>query len=185
MALKIIDYLSKKNRLTPPVVSEKSYLLILEDDPEQMEMLVEFAMQEMHKLYENDGADQEYKEKITNMSVISASSIDALKNQITKNKNILFALLDCNTPDKQGEKPHDQFIKTNYQITGQHKAVDLMTKHLPNVPVTMISSFNRFQKIVLNHYERTHNLTMNFIKKKDHLMIKNNINYYLRQHLNK
>jgi len=138
----------------------------------------------MHKIFESDATDREHKEKITHMSVISASSIDSLKSEVTKNKNILYALLDCNIPDKKGGKPHDQFVKTNYQITGQHKAVDLVTEHLPDVPITMISSFNRFQKIVLNHYEKTHDLTMNFIKKKDHLMIKNNIRYYLRRHLN-
>jgi len=184
MGFKLLNNLPKKHSPPAPNASEKSYLLILEDDPDQMEMLVSFAMQEMHKLFQNDDLNQKYKEKIVNMSVISVTSIESLKNQVTQNKNILFALLDCNTPDSKGDKPHDQFVKKGYQITGQHKAVDLVMTHLPNTPITMISSFNRFQKIVLNHYDKTHNLTMNFIKKKDHLMIKNNINYYLRQHLN-
>jgi len=184
MVSTIFKKIFPQNALAAPSASEKSYLLILEDDPEQMVMLIDFAMQEMHKLFKNKDLDQQKKERIMQMSVISASSIDSLETQITKNKNILFALLDCNTPDYKDTKPHDQFIKKGHQITGQHKAVDLVTKHLPNTPITMISSFSRFQKIVLNYYESKHNLMINFIKKKDHLMIKNNINYYLRQHLN-
>ena len=161
-----------------------SYILIIEDDPDQMGLLVDFAQEEMKKIISNEHFDDAQLVEIKNIKIITATNIKALEKAIQTHKNILLAILDCNIPDTKGGSPHDQFIKTAYKITGQHKAVDIVSKHLPDTPITMISSMNRFQKIVTQYYESKHDLSINFIRKSDFEIIKKNIAYYLRKHLN-
>lgn len=163
--------------------NSSSYILIIEDDPDQMSLLVDFAQQEMTRIISNEHFDESQLRETQNIKVITATNIFSLKKAIQTHKNILLAILDCNIPDSKGGAPHDQFVKTAYKITGQHKAVDIVSKYLPGTPITMISSMNRFKKIVTQYYESKHDLSINFIRKRDAEIIKKNIAYYLRKHL--
>jgi len=160
-----------------------SYILIVEDDADQMGLLVNFAQMEIKRIIDNENFNDEKKQKARDIKIITATNINSLQKAVQLHKNVLLAVLDCNLPDTRGGAPNDQFIKTNHQITGQHKAVDVVSESLPNTPITMISSLNRFQKIVNQYYINSRNLSINFIKKKDISIIQNNIGWYLRQHL--
>lgn len=164
--------------------SSTSYIIIIEDDPEQMSLLSNFARSALHEISSSENIEDDQRQKIKEIKLITATNIHALEQAVQIHKNVLLAILDCNIPDNNGGQPHDQFVKTNYKITGQHKAVDIVTKHLPSTPITMISSMNRFQKIVTQYYENKHNLNINFIRKSDFNIIKKNIGYYLRKHIN-
>ena len=161
-----------------------SYILIVEDDPDQMGLLAHFAHGEFKRIMADDNTTEAQRLKIQSIKIISATNIRALEKAVHAHKNILLAILDCNIPDTKDQAPHDQFIKTAYKITGQHRAADIVVKSLPNTPITMISSMSRFQKIVTRYYENEHDVHINFIRKKDMDIIKNNIAYYLRKHIN-
>lgn len=158
-------------------------ILIVEDDPDQMELLIEFARDEIKKLIKDENTNVRQKQKIKNIQIIKVTNINSLQKAISIHKSVLLAILDCNIPDAKGSAAHDQLVKTNHIITGQHRSVDIVIKHLPSAPITIISSLNRFQKIVSQHYEAKRDISINFISKKDQLMIKRNIGYYLRQYL--
>ncbi len=158
-------------------------ILIVEDDVEQMDLLVSFAREEIKTILANEQTSDDQREKIKQIQIIKVNNSASLRKAVTLGKGILLAIIDCNIPDSRGSQAHDQLVKTNHAITGQHKSVDIVTKHLPDAPITMISSLDRFQKIVSQFYERNHNLSINFIRKSDQTMIKRNINYYLRQYL--
>lgn len=96
-------------------------------------------------------------------------------------KNVFLAILDCNVPDKKGANAHDQLIKTNHIITGQHTSVDIVTEHLPGTPITLTSSLNRFQRTVNRYYESKFNLSIDFIKKNDPTRIRKNIEHSLNR----
>lgn len=158
-------------------------ILIAEDDPDQMNLLVDFALGEIRKLFDAEAASDEQRQKIRNIKIIPVNSIASLEKAVRLKKTVLLAILDCNMPDAKGGVAHDQFIKTKYKITGQHRSVDIVTENLPGTPVTMISSLNRFKKIVSQYYKTQHDININYIGKNDELMIKRNIGYYLRQYL--
>jgi len=158
-------------------------ILIVEDDPEQMALLADFAKVEIKKLIDAEHITAEKRKKLQDINLLKASNINSLEKAISNHKNILLAILDGNIPDSKDGKAHDQFVKTGYKITGQHRSVDIVTKHLPETPITMISSLNRFQKIVHQYYKNKHGVSINFIRKKDTPMIKRNIGFYLRQYL--
>ena len=160
-----------------------SHILIVEDDIDQLRLLVDFAQTEIKRNIDNQNTNELQKQKLSNIKIITATNISSLQKAVKIHKNILLAILDCNIPDTKGDKPHDQFIKTNHKITGQHKAVDIVSEYIPDTPITMISSLNRFQRIVNQYYKNKYNLGINFIKKKDTSIIQNNIGWYLRQHL--
>ena len=176
-----------KNKLigsiNTPKKDDNAYILILEDDPDQMQMLTSFALNELQKFVDNIDTSEEKKEKIANVKIISVTCIDALRKVSEKYDQVLLALLDGNTPDEKGGDPHDQFIKSNHQITGEHQAIEIVKKMLPNTPITMISTLDRFRKLVFKHYNTQHEMNINFINKSDQEMIGNNIGYYLRQYL--
>lgn len=180
MVLSRLKELRKKNGL-PHEGAAHSYILIVEDDPDQMAMLVDFAENELKRLISGDHISPSKKEKLKNVKLLTASNINSLKNAASDHSNVLLALLDGNIPDTKGGVAHDQFIKTGHKITGQHKCVDIVSEHLPNTPVTMISSMTRFQKIVHQYYKNRHDLSINFIRKKDTSIIQRNIAFYLRQ----
>ena len=169
---------------SPPGKNTKSNILVIvEDDPDQKSLLVNFALDEIKILLHNENTNDEKKQRLKNIKIISASNIRSLKKAASAHENALMALLDCNIPDEKGGKPHDQFVKTNHKITGQHKSVDIVRELLPGTPITMVSSMNRFQKIVTQYYQKEFDFSVNFISKKDVLMIQRNIRYYLRQYL--
>ncbi len=158
-------------------------ILIVEDDADQMELLTGIVLGEIQKITDNQNLDEQKKQQVRDIQIIRVRNIDSLKKAASTHKGTILALLDCNIPDTKDSPAHDQLIKTNYKITGQHKSVDIVTQHLPNTPITMISSLNRFQKIVVQYYEKKNNLNLNFISKNDQPMIERNIAYYLRQHI--
>jgi len=160
-----------------------SHILIVEDDIDQMGLLVDFAQTEIKRIIDNENTSDEQKQKARNIKIITATNIRSLLKAVQMHKNVLLAVLDCNLPDTRGGAPHDQFIKSNHKLTGQHRAVDIVSRGLPSTPITMISSLNRFQRIVNQYYTNTHNISINFIRKKDAPIIQNNIGLYLRQHL--
>lgn len=163
--------------------SDTPKILIVEDDSEQMDLLIDFALSEIKKILENKNISDEQREKVKTTQIIKVSNIDTLEKAVSMNDEVLLALLDCNIPDTKDGAPHDQLVKTNHVITGQHRSVDIVTENLPETPITMTSSMNRFQKIVSQHYKSKHNLSINFIPKNDQSMIQRNIGYYLRQYV--
>lgn len=160
-----------------------SNILILEDDFDQMDLLVHFALNEIKELIEDENTNDEQRQIIKNIKIIKVRHIDSLKKAVSIHKNVLLAILDCNIPDSKDSVAHDQLIKTNHRITGQHKSVDIVTKHLPKTPITMISSLDRFKRIINQHYKNKYDLSINFIRKNDQPMLQRNIGYYLRQYL--
>ncbi len=158
-------------------------ILILEDDPDQMDLMISFALGEINKLMDDENTSDKQKQKLKSIQIIKVVDIRSLERTVSVYKGSLLAVLDCNVPDAKGGKSHDQLVKTNYKITGQHKPVDIVTEHLPNTPITMISSLNRFQRIVSQYYKSEYDLSLNFIGKSDQSMIKRNIGYYLRQYI--
>ena len=161
--------------------SKNPKLLIVEDDKEQMELLVSFALSEIQNLADHGSTNDKQKQILQSVTVIKANNVQSLKKITSSYKDIFLAVLDCNLPDSEGQPATDQLIKTNYRITGQHRPVDIVLKHLPNTPITMISAFNRFQSLLNQYYESKYDLSINFIRKSDQSMIKRNIAYYLRQ----
>lgn len=158
-------------------------ILIVEDDNEQMDLLVGYALNEIKSLIDDQASDELEIQKLKDIRILKVSNISTLEKAVIRHKNIILTVLDCNIPDIKGGVPHDQLIKTNYKITGQHKSVDILSGNIPDTPITMISSLNRFRKIVTQHYFKTHGLNINFIAKSDQAMINRNIGYYIRQYI--
>ena len=176
----------KKNLLKNETLQEEnidSSILLVEDDLDQMDLLVGFALSEITKLINNDNTNDEQKQQLKSIQIIKVSDIKSLEQVVSIHKGVFFTILDCNIPDSKESDPHDQFVKTNHRITGQHKSVDLVIENLPNTAVTIISSMNRFQKTVTKYYKKTNNRHLNFISKSDGDMINKNIGYYLRKHI--
>lgn len=165
-------------------LSTRPNILILEDDPDQMELLISFVRSEITKLIDHGDLNDVQRNKLRTTGIIKISNIDSLEKAAVKYQGVVLAILDCNTPDVFGGSAHDQLIKTKYKITGQHKSVDIIVENLPDTPITIISSLNRFKRIVSQYYEKTHDLNINFIGKDDQLTIERNIETYLRQYLN-
>jgi len=160
-----------------------SNILILEDDPDQMEMLVDFALDELAKLAADENISDEQRQKVEDIRLIKVSNIQSLQKSASMHKDVLLALLDCNTPDTEGSAPNDQLVKTNHSITGQHRAVDIVTHYLPDTPITLMSSLDRFRRLVNRYYANKHNLSIRFVGKSDQLGIKENIQFYLKEYL--
>ena len=158
-------------------------IFIIEDDPDQIDLLVNLTLNELRKVIDYEHTTDEQRSAIRSIQILKINDVSSLNKAAQTYKNVLLAVLDCNLPDTKDGKAHDQLIKTNHKITGQHKSVDILTKHLPDTPITMISSLNRFQKIVTRYYENTQGLDINFIRKHDLPILERNIGYYLRQHL--
>jgi len=139
---------NKGNKVSPSDTKvEQPKLLIIEDDPEQMELLVSFASSEMQKRLDDQSTTEQQKEKVKSIRIIPTTNIESLQKILSLYKNIFWVLMDCNIPDTKGGEPHDQLIKINHAITGRHKSVDLIIDNLPGTPITMISTLNRFEKL--------------------------------------
>lgn len=160
-----------------------SNILILEDDADQMLFLVDLAQSEVKKIISDKNISDRQRQAIKEIRIIKVSDINSLKKAVSTHKNIMLAILDCNTPDAKGSAPHDQLVKTNYRITGQHKSVDVVIKHIPDTPITLISSLDRFQRTVYRYYENKYILSINFIRKSDSSGISENFEHYLREYL--
>ena len=158
-------------------------ILIVEDDLDQMDLLVSFALSEIKALMDDENTNEQQSQNLKDIKILKVNNINTLEKAVRVYKNVLLAVLDCNIPDTKDGASHDQLVKTNHRITGQHKSVDIVTKHLPDTPITIISSLNRFQRTVSRYYKSEHDLNINFIPKNDQLMINRNIGHYVRQYL--
>ena len=158
-----------------------SAILIAEDDHDQRNLLIDFSMNQIKQVLEDKTLNDQQRQTLNNIQIMSVSNIASLKRAVAKNKNVILAILDCNMPDTKDSPSHDQFIKTNHKITGQHRSVDIVSGHLPNTPITIISSLNRFRRIINLYYKNKLGTEINFINKKDPSAIQKNIQHYLRQ----
>ena len=147
--------------------SQKPIILILEDDQDQMDLLTALTLGEAQKLINDTSIDDSRKQDIRNVNIVSVGDINSLKKAVLTYKKVLLAILDCNVPDTKHTAAHDQLIKTNHRITGQHRAVDLVLKNLPETPIAITSSWDRFRIIVGRYYQRKYNLTIKFVRKSD------------------
>ncbi len=158
-------------------------IIVLEDDVDQMLFIIDFALSEINTLIEDEWTSDEQRKRLKSIKILKVADISSLYSAATKHKGTILAILDCNTPDTKGAKPHDQFIKTKHVITGQHRAVDIVTEHLPQAQITMISSMNRFRTLINRYYATNHGLSINFIGKKDAAKISQNIRIRLKKFL--
>jgi len=163
--------------------SYHSSILILEDDPDQMRLLVNLAQSELKKVIEDENTSDQQKQRILDIRIIKVNNTNALEKAVSTHKNILLAVLDCNAPDTKDGVAHDQLVKTNHVVTGQHNSVDIVTKHIPDTPITLISSLDRFHRTVNRYYERNQNLMISFKRKNDPAGIAKNVERHLRDHL--
>ncbi len=156
-------------------------IILVEDDPDQMDLLVQCALDEINKIIENVNTSESDKQRLNSIKIVKVSNIRSLERAISKYKDLFFAVLDCNLPDVKGGKPNDQLVKVKHRITGQHRAVDIVHKHVPTAPITLISSRYRFKSVVYQYYEDMDGLNITFISKDNQEMIQRNIGYHLRQ----
>lgn len=161
-----------------------SSILILEDDPDQMAFLVSLALAEIKNIMSNKSTSDRQRNIIKGIQVLKVSNTNSLQKAVSVHKDVLLAVLDCNAPDTKGGAAHDQLVKTKHVITGQHSAVDIMITNLPDTPITLISSFDRFRRTVNRYYESKHDLTIGFVRKNEPTKISNNIKHHLTQYLN-
>ena len=163
--------------------SQVPNILIVEDDPDQMILLIDLVRGVIENLMQQKLTGEKQRKILKSIGIVKVTNGASLEAAATHCKKILLAIMDCNIPDAKAGVAHDQLVKTQHRITGQHKSVDIIKKHCPDTPITMISSLDRFQKIVSKFYQNEHNISINFIRKSDHSMIQGNVGYYLRQHL--
>ena len=162
---------------------ENHKILLLEDDPEQMDLMVSFVGEELRKITDDENISTRRRKKLQSIQIIKATNIKSLKSAVEVIDGVLLAVLDCNTPDEKDGEPNDQFVKTKHKITGQHQSVDIVRKGLPDTPITMVSSLNRFKTIINQYYQKEYDINVNFIRKADAPIIQRNIRYYLRKYL--
>lgn len=158
-------------------------ILIAEDDREQMDVLGQLIVDELKKLTDSDSTSESRLERLKQVQIAKVTNISDLKKVVEANSNLILAVMDCNMPDVSGGEPDDQFVKINHRIIGQHNAVDAVISKQPVVPITMISSLNRFRNLVTRFYKSKHDISINFISKSEQTMIRRNIAYYIRQYL--
>ncbi len=156
-------------------------IVIVEDDPDQMLLLADFVLSEIRQLKDKPSTNLAQQEWLKSVRVVKVSNARALKQVAMAHDNAILVVLDCNIPDQPGGEANDQFAADNHVITGQHKSVDLLVKYLPDAPLTLISSMNRFRSTVTNYYRDKHGIELAFLSKNDAAKIKKNIGYYLRR----
>jgi hypothetical protein len=161
-----------------------SHIIILEDDPDQMEFLVGLAQRELKKILSDETISDRQWRGIKRIKIIKVNNTSSLQKAASMYKDVLLAMLDCNAPDTKGGAAHDQLVKTKHIVTGQHSAVDIMTANLPDTPITLISSFDRFHRTVNRYYESKHDLSIQFVRKSDTVKISENIQHHLTTYLN-
>lgn len=158
-------------------------IFLLEDDADQIELLANFIILEIHNKISDEQLNETQKQDLKNITIAKLMDIQSLQVAAKRHTNVLMAIMDCNVPDIKGGAAHDQFVRTNQRITGQHKPVDVLLRELPATPITLISTLNRFKQLVTSYYRRERNLKINFINKNDQQMIQRNIAYHLSKYL--
>jgi len=160
---------------------QKSYLFIIQDDIDQMELLVSFGLNQITHLLDSETTSAAQKALLRDISIIKIKDMRSLEKAVTMYKNVVMVIMDCNIPDIKGGVPNDQLIKTNHKITGQHKAVEILTKFLPSVPITSVSSMKRFDKLLTRYYKQNNGLELKFISKQDHSKVLQEMRFYLNR----
>jgi len=155
--------------------ADSPIVLLVEDDPEQMAYLAQLCLGEIQQLIDDVNLSETQKSKLRSIKILKVSNIDSLEKTVSLYKEVLMTIMDCNIPDKKGGNANDQFVKSNYRITGQHRAVDIVKEALPSAPITLISSMNRFRTMVNQFYKDKHDLQLKFISKNNSEKIQNNI----------
>lgn len=158
-------------------------ILILEDDPDQMAFLIDATKAEVTEYVENESPNSQQLRSLNNIQLIKVSNVGSLNKAVSIHKDVILAILDCNTPDSIDGKPHDQLIKTKHKITGQHRAVDIVIQQLPDTPILLTSSLNRFRKIIYQYYENNHGVDLRFIRKSNPQKLGRNIKEHLSRYL--
>ncbi len=164
-------------------IQEQHAILIVEDDREQMDLLVNFVLNETRKIIDKEDTTPWQRDKLKSIKVLKIGDLSSLKKVASLQVDIVLALMDCNIPDEKGGKSHDQFVKTNHRITGQHASVDLIIDRFPSAPIVMTSSMNRFQKLVTQYYKSKHDLNLKFVKKSEVEGIQDTIGLFLKAYV--
>ena len=95
----------RKSSRTPMRVSDLPSILIVEDDPDQLEMLVRLAILEIKSLLADDTLPSRAREKILSFNIIKVPEMKSLKRAVSFNKNVVLAIVDCNLPDEKWPGP--------------------------------------------------------------------------------
>jgi len=161
----------------------KPAIFLLEDDIDQMRLLSQLIMIEVKALKTDHLLSDEQLERLNRLQIIKIGDLLTLSKACQNFKNIVFSLVDCNIPDDKLSAPHDQFVKTNHLVTGQHRPVDLISDSAPEAPITLMSSMDRFQRLVIRYYEGQTQLAINFVSKRDKSKLKNAIANHLKTYI--
>jgi len=164
-------------------IHDQPTIFLLEDDADQIDLLASFIIEEIQNKIADTQLNETQKQVLRDIKIAKLTDVQSLEIASNRYSNVILAIMDCNLPDSKGDMPHDQFVRINQRITGQHKPVDILISQLPSTPITLISTLNRFKHLVTSHYRRKHDLMINFINKSDQEMIQRNIAYYLRKYL--
>ncbi len=158
-------------------------IFVLEDDVDQMNLLAQLIMVEVRALREARTLSSKQLELLKSMQIIKIGDLLTLRKACQNFKSIAFSLVDCNIPDDKHSVPHDQFVKTNHLVTGQHRSVDLISQCAPGAPITLMSSMDRFQRLVIRYYEDQSELAIKFISKRERSKLSNAIATHLRDYI--
>ncbi|NND82281.1 MAG: hypothetical protein HKN50_07625 [Gammaproteobacteria bacterium] len=159
-------------------------ILIVEDDPEQMRLFVNYAVTELKALLKDPAITAQQRAMLTPFNILQVGEMKSLQQAVMTGDEVVMAILDCNIPDASGELPNDQFVmQDKHKVTGQHKSVDLIACYLPGTPITLTSSMRRFQRTITRFYASQTELQLDFISKDDIAKMQTNIGYHLRAHI--
>jgi len=158
---------------------EKPTILLIEDDPDQMSLMTQLTLIEVNALKADRILNDEQLEKLNDIQILKIGDLQTLGKACSNYQNVIFSLVDCNIPDDKASAPHDQFVKTNHLVTGQHRSVDLICQCAPNAPIILTSSMNRFQRLVIRYYDDKSDVLIRFVSKRD----KSKLSKYLAKNL--
>ncbi len=161
----------------------KPAIFLLEDDIDQMNLLAQMIMLEVKALKEDRSTSDQQLELLNKLQIIKIGDLLTLRKACKNFKNIVFSLVDCNIPDDKNSVPHDQFVKTNHLVTGQHRSVDLLSSSAPEAPITLMSSMDRFQRLVIRYYEDNTKLAIKFVSKREKSKLSQAISRHLRDYM--
>lgn len=146
-----------------------------------MDLLVGITVSKLKRLLRDAAIPAEQRKKLKPFNILRVSEMKSLEQAVTTDDNVIVAIVDCNIPDAEGAEPHNQFVKKDsHEVTGQHKAVDLIAQHLPGTPIVLMSSMRRFQRTVPRFYAAQSELQLEFISKDDISKIREKIGNHLR-----
>jgi CheY-like chemotaxis protein len=174
---------SKKNNTEQPgsTTSAGVAVLLVDDDPEQLEMLGLLTLNEIQVLLNDVSVNERRKRELAAIKVIKVGDQRSLRRVVEGDTEIVLTVLDCNLPEKKGESPIDQFEKKNHVITGQHRSVDIILANQPAMPILLVSTFDRFRNLVINYYKGSKGINLGFVKKNDPERVASRIRSNLEQ----